>query len=199
MERKKNLEIFICWNLILHCVPPAFKPCCDRQNFMEHSFLRQQTRSPGTQMHWMQSLMSKIQERTKGRLNVLQMHVVQQNELQAEYNNELHNESGRSTAGKYKQWILSLTKWGRQLLHLLHTSSLASNKSYTVLFSKTVCNKKSTSLLQMKSMSRRPGHINPWASTLPDKVAWSTWACSEWISVPFQFKAVCGSISPLLN
>lgn len=46
--------------------------------------------------------MSETRERTKGRLNVLQVHVVQQNELQAEHNNELHNESERSIAEKYK-------------------------------------------------------------------------------------------------
>lgn len=54
--------------------------------------------------------MSETQERTKRRLNVLQVHAVQQNELQAEHNNELHNESGRSTAGKYKQYILPTIK-----------------------------------------------------------------------------------------
>lgn len=53
--------------------------------------------------------MSETQERTKGRLNVLAAHAVQQNELQAEHNNELHNESGRSVAGKYKQYILFIT------------------------------------------------------------------------------------------
>lgn len=55
--------------------------------------------------------MSETQERTKGRLNVLAAHAVQQNELQAEHNNELHNESGRSVAGKYKQYILFITSW----------------------------------------------------------------------------------------
>lgn len=190
MGRKKNLEIFIFWNVILRWMPPAFKPFCNRQNFPEHSFLRQtaQIHSPGTQMHWMHNLMSKTQERTKGRLNVLQIHVVQQNELQAAYNNELHNESGRSIAGKYKQWILSFTKRGRQLLHLLHTSSLVSNKShiYCNFLKQYVTRRAHLFSFRWKTCPEGLWHINPWDTrTLPDKAAWSTWACSKWISVPF--------------
>lgn len=190
LGRKKNLEIFIFWNVILRWVPPAFKPFCNRQNFTEHSFLRQtaQIHSPGTQMHWMHNLMSKTQERTKGRLNVLQIHVVQQNELQAAYNNELHNESGRSIAGKYKQWILSFTKRGRQLLHLLHTSSLVSNKShiYCYFLKQYVTRRAHLFSFRWKTCPEGLWHINPWDTrTLPDKAAWSTWACSKWISVPF--------------
>ena len=46
----------------------------------------------------------------KGKVKCFTSACCSANELQAEHNNELHNESGRSIAGKHKQYILSVTK-----------------------------------------------------------------------------------------